>query len=328
MTTEDAARADALARLQELTGSLQRSRIAPAIDVIAREDLGAVEAVTIRYAVESGVEVPAYLLLPRGIAEARPCVALHQTTIPASLGKREPAGVGGLPNMAYGVEMARRGAVVVCPDYPKFGEYDADLEEIYGWKSYGSVSMKGIANHIAAIDLLGAVFGRPLDSVIAIGHSLGGTNAILLGCFDPRVGCVVSSCGFSSFSSYAAASQSKDLTGWARREKYMPLIREKFDLDPENLPIEFGEILGLVAPRALFLNIARRDDVFDFDGATQELERARPIFEARGAAGNLATATPDAGHDFPTAAREAAYAFAERHCPPLAYSGPQLETLR
>lgn len=67
---------------------------------------------------------------------------------------------------------------------------------------YASASMKAIRNNIAAVDVLVRRFDVDPTRIAAIGHSLGGHNAIFTAVFDRRIGAVVSSCGFTSFGCY------------------------------------------------------------------------------------------------------------------------------
>ena len=76
------------------------------------------------FAVEKNDRVPAYLFIPTGKKSPVPGIlCLHQTI---SIGKAEPAGLGGSPNLNYALELAQRGYVTLAPDYPNFGEYSYD----------------------------------------------------------------------------------------------------------------------------------------------------------------------------------------------------------
>jgi hypothetical protein len=159
----------------------------------------------ITFASGDGDVVPAYLFLPSG--RTRPGLAalcLHQTT---AIGKAEPAGLGGKPNLHYALELAERGFTTLAPDYPRFGDYKIDAYSM----GYVSASMKGIRNHRRAIDLLTSMKEINARRIGVIGHSLGGHNSLFLAAFDPRVAAVVTSCGFTSFGKYRGG----DLTGWS-----------------------------------------------------------------------------------------------------------------
>jgi len=81
------------------------------------------------FAVAAGERVPAYLLLPREPKDGKlPAVlCLHQTN--GALGGKSPAGLGGNPNLFYGLHLAELGYVTLAPDYPSFGEYPYDFKK-------------------------------------------------------------------------------------------------------------------------------------------------------------------------------------------------------
>src|SRR5204863_5457885 len=78
----------------------------------------------ISFAVEKDDRLTAYLLIPKERKDKSPgMLCLHQTT---AIGKGEPAGVGGLKNLHYALELAERGYITLAPDYPNFGDYKRD----------------------------------------------------------------------------------------------------------------------------------------------------------------------------------------------------------
>lgn len=245
----------------------------------------------ISYVPEPGDRVPAYLLTPLGNRSPRPAVVcLHQTT---NIGKSEPAGLGGKPNLHYARELAERGFVTIAPDYPNFGGYRFDPYAC----GYSSATMKGIWNHIRAVDVLQTLPGVDPQRIGAIGHSLGGHNALFLAAFDERVRAVVTSCGFTSFRRYMGG----DLTGWSHRG-YMPRIATEYGKDPSRMPFEFNDVLQAIAPRPVFASAPQRDSNFDPVG----------VDEAANGLAHVTVRHPDAGHDFPPGIREEAYSFLAR----------------
>ena len=251
-------------------------------------------------------EVPCLLLYPAGVRiAALPLVlALHQTTEPADLGKAEPAGLAGDRGLAYALELARKGAVVLAPDYPLFGQYQPDIDRIYEEWGYASVSQKGLVNHILALDALQEITGRYNPVIGVIGHSLGGSNALFLAAHDPRIAACVCSAGYSSFSSYAR-HHPMGLAGWALREKYMPRIADEFETRVNRLPSDFDDVLAAIAPCPLFISAPTHDDTFECASARVLAEAATPLWPG----GDLVLKTPDADHSFPDAERRAAYDF-------------------
>ncbi len=243
-----------------------------------------------------GDQVPAWLLIPRRLRSSVPAVlCLHQTT---PLGKDEPAGLGGNPNLHYARELAELGFITLAPDYPNFGDYQTDPYAL----GYASATMKGIANHRAALDALASVPAVDARRLGVMGHSLGGHNSLFLAAFDSRVKAVVVSCGFNSFFKY----QGGDLSGWSHAG-YLPRIAREFGVDPKQMPFDFTEVLAAVAPRAVFINAPLRDENFELSGVQDCVLAARPVYQLLGRPDRLVLETPDAGHDFPPETRQRAY---------------------
>ena len=263
----------------------------------------------ITYRAEPDDRVTAYLLIPNEPPGPTPAMlCLHQTV---DIGKGEPAGLGGSPDLHYALELAERGYVTLSPDYWSFGDY---RERPYDPYEHGYVSgtMKGIWNHIRSLDLLQSLPEVEGTQLGCLGHSLGGHNALWLAAFDPRVRVVVSSCGFNSFTSYAASAYGGgDLKNYAQR-RYMPRIASQFGNDPQRMPFDWPEVLGALAPRPVFVNAPRRDENFVVAGVEECLTAARPVYDWMNAKDNLVVAHPDAGHSFPAEIRQEAYAFIDR----------------
>ena len=88
--------------------------------------------------------------------------------------------------------------MALAPDYLSFGDEKTDYQtDVYG-RGYKSGSMKGIVNHIRAVDLLVSLPEVDSRRIAAIGHSLGGHNALFVAAFDKRIRAVITSCGFTS----------------------------------------------------------------------------------------------------------------------------------
>jgi arylsulfatase A-like enzyme/dienelactone hydrolase len=89
--------------------------------LLGREDLGSYTRETIAYRIGDD-RIEALVLVPKGVAGLRPgVVAIHPGTESGgyAAGKSLVAGVAGDPAYAYGLELVRRGFVVICAD--RFG---------------------------------------------------------------------------------------------------------------------------------------------------------------------------------------------------------------
>jgi pimeloyl-ACP methyl ester carboxylesterase len=269
---------------------------------VSVETLGAPQAAggyrrqKIRYGAKPGNPVYAWVLTPEKWS-GKAALCLHQTT---RIGKDEPAGLGGKPNLHYAHELAQRGYLCLAPDYPSFGDDVTDFPKDVFAAGLASGSMKGMVNHRRGVDLL---LERGAKSVVAIGHSLGGHNALFITGFDRRIRAAVTSCGFTSMAKYKGGN----LKGWDQ-DRYMPRVRERYHNNPAEVPWDFPDLFRMMAGRALFISAPLRDDNFDNSGVRDTVAKVSGLFRP----GKLVTAYPDCGHDFPPEIRQQAYAFLDR----------------
>jgi dienelactone hydrolase len=275
---------------------------------LERDELPTLTRTKIAFTTEEDDRVQAYLLKPKESKGRVPGVlCLHQTT---PVGAAEPAGVSGDANLHYALELAERGYVTLAPNYldmpstAGFGGYKYDPYR----RGYVSTTMKGIWNHMRAVDLLQSLPEVEPSRLACIGHSLGGHNTLFVGVFDTRLKVLVSSCGFTAFAKYMGG----DLAGWSQL-RYMPLIATKYHNDPADMPFDFSDVLAALAPRPVFVNAPTRDSNFDLSGVNQCLDAARAVYTRIFSAGDrLVAVHPDAAHSFPPAARQEAYEFMDK----------------
>jgi len=292
-------RAHILANMQLVMGPMPPDERKVPLDVHVYDEAKLQRYVrkTISFAPEAGDRVPAFLLIPHELkGKAAAVLCLHQTT---AIGKQEPVGMG-LKNLAYAAELAERGMVTLVPDYPNFGDYKIDVYE----RGYASATMKGIWNHRRAVDLLQSLPEVDPARIGVIGHSLGGHNSLFVAAFDPRIKAAVSSCGFNAFPKYYGGN----LKGWSHKG-YMPRVETEYGKDPKRMPFDFTEVLGAIAPRAVFVNAPLKDANFEVSGVRDCISAAAPVYELLGAKDALRAAYPDAAHDFPPEIRKQAYEF-------------------
>lgn len=298
-------RAAIIQGFEEAAGPLPSRDSLPDPDIRVTETIetDAYRRETLSFLSEPGDRCTAYLYQPKNLpaGERRAgIIALHPT---GALGKGIVDGKGERPNRAYARELAERGHVVIAPDYLSFG----DLKDYdFAADRYESGTMKGIWNHMRCIDLLQSLPTVDPDKIAAIGHSLGGHNAIFLGVFDRRVKVVVSSCGWTPLHDYYGG----DLKGWTS-DRYIPAIRDRYGLAPDKVPFDYYELVAALAPAAFFSNSPLRDANFDWRGVEKVAPQARRIYELHGDPRKLRITYPDDEHDFPTPEREEAYRFLE-----------------
>jgi hypothetical protein len=281
---------------------LDKSKRAPLqVTVHEETDGGSYVCRDISYASEPGSRVPAFLLIPKAALHSGkklPAVlALHPTDM--EYGRRVVIQQMRSYYRAYARDLAERGFVVLAPAYPLMAEYQPDLKAL----GYESGTMKAVWDNIRGVDLLESLPFVDHKRIGAIGHSLGGHNAIYTAVFEPRIRAVVSSCGFDSFVDY----MSGDITGWTS-QRYMPrLLQYRSRL--EEIPFDFHELLGALAPRPVFISAPTGDTNFRCESVDRIVQSAAAVYRLYGRPENLRLEHPQCGHDFPPEIREAAYWF-------------------
>jgi hypothetical protein len=295
-------RASILKAMQVVMGPLPgREKQCPLEPVIEEEvDCGDFVRRRIHYTSEPGGQVPAYLLIPkRALAGTKSpgVLALHQTH---ALGQKVVVGLGNSPDDSYGVELAKRGFVVLAPPYPLLADYNPNLKSL----GYASGTMKAIWDNIRGLDYLQSLPFVQTNGFGAMGHSLGGHNSIYTAVFDERIRVVVSSCGFDSYRDYMHGN----IKGWTS-ERYMPRLR---DYPLSELPFDFHEMIATLAPRHCFVSAPLKDTNFKWNSVDAVAAAASPVYQLFHAKTNLQIRHPDCGHRFPLEMREEAYEVLQR----------------
>jgi hypothetical protein len=301
-------RAEIVRGMQEVMGRFpsDERRVPLDVKILEEADVGNYVRQLIHYQSEPGSRTPAYLCIPKhvlsGERQAPAVLCLHPTD--NKVGHKVVLGLGGRPRRQYAAELAERGYVTLSPSYPHLADYWPNL----GRLGYVSGTMKAIWDNSRGIDLLASLPNVDASRGFgAIGHSLGGHNAIFTAVFETRITVVVSSCGFDAFPHYYDGAERNWYfgKGWCQI-RYMPRLSD-YRGKLEAIPFDFPELLGALAPRPFFVNAPLRDSNFQWKSVDQCAAAAQPVFKLLGGDGNLIIRHPNCEHDFPDALREEAY---------------------
>jgi dienelactone hydrolase len=219
------------------------------------------------------------------------------------IGHKVVVGLGGRANRQYAAELAERGYVTLAPSYPQLADYQPDLKAL----GYQSGTMKAIWDNIRGLDVFDSLPFVRKGSYGTIGHSLGGHNSVYTAVFDPRIKVIVSSCGLDSYLDY----KNGDIRGWTS-ERYMPKLLE-YRNRLEEIPFDFHEMIGALAPRPCFISAPMKDDNFKWDSVDRIAAAARPVYRLYGKEKNLIVKHPECAHDFPDDMRQFAYQLMDEH---------------
>ena len=178
---------------------------------------------------------------------------------------------------------------------------------------YESGTMKSIWDNIRGLDLLASLPFVKTNGFGAIGHSLGGHNGVYTAVFDPRIRVVVTSCGLDSYRDYYDGDPKvwQPERGWCQ-QRYMPKLAAYAGRLHE-IPFDFHEIIGALAPRVCFISAPKGDTNFRWRSVDAVADAAATVYRLHGRPENLQVAHPEAPHRFPPEMRERAYRLLEEH---------------
>jgi dienelactone hydrolase len=308
-TPEDWAkrRAEIVRGMESVMGKLPGGRKRCPLDPKTEEevDCGTYVRRLVTYASEPDSRVPAYLLIPKDVLKGKkkvPAVlCLHGTD--NIIGPGTVVGLGTRLNRGYARELAERGYVTLAPNYPLLAKYQPDLQKL-GWESG---TLKAVWDNLRGLDLLESLPYVDGSKMGAIGHSLGGHNSVYTAVFDARLKVVVSSCGLDSYLDYYNGDEKnwQPEKGWCQTRYMRKLADYKGRL--EEIPFDFHELIGALAPRHVLIIAPKKDSNFRADSVDRIAAAARPVFKLLGHEDRLQVEHPDCAHDFPPEMREAAY---------------------
>nr|WP_154958778.1 alpha/beta hydrolase family protein [Paenibacillus xylanexedens] len=250
-----------------------------------------------------GLRMPIYLLIPNNVSATdmkRPAiVACHGH----GYGSREICGMepDGSPRTGepglhkdFAVALVKRGYVVAAPELLGFGDrrLDEDREAPPGASSCTKIAAhllmvgKTLAGHrvYETTRVLDYLSTRPeVDSerIGSMGISGGGLVTAFTAALDERCKVVV-------VSGYASTFHGSILDRNHCLDNYIPGILQEAELP---------DIIGLIAPRPLFLEIGSEDLVFPLHSAREAHERLKMIYEHAGAGQALDADYFDGGHE-------------------------------
>lgn len=261
----------------------------PPIKVLEEDRRDGVVRQLVRYDAEPGMPAEAYLLKPLTQQGPVPGVVVLHSTDTRTI--RQGSGVDGPPQKAFGLELARRGCVAICPRcflWPNDLESEEEKKlsyvqrvERFRARHPGSRGMaKMLYDAVVALDILAGVPGVDAKRLGAVGHSLGAKEVLYLAALDERVKAAVSSEGGigTRFSNWEA-----------------PWYLDK-DIRQDTFTHEHHELLALAAPRAFLL---LGGDSADGDRSWPFIAAAMPVYRLYGGAPRVGLFNHKKGHAVP-----------------------------
>ena len=277
----------------------------------------------ISYAVEADERAHAYLGIPlRPDGRLPAIVALHGTY---ERGKQRVAGLVDNPDKAYLDHLCRRGYVVIAPEHfvsghriPSEGGYETGQfqKKHPNWTAVGKFTFE----HSIAIDVLESRPEVDPKRIGALGHSLGGHGTFFLAAYDDRVRVAACNCGAAFF------RHNSGVQHWARNHWYVYFDHIRSGLKDGRLPpIDFHEIIALIAPRA-FLDVSALNDGDPLTQRQRALMNLKimDVYELEQCPQNFAFFVHGRGHSVAHESRMLIYAWMDTHLLPQERTATQL----
>ena len=269
----------------------------------------------VEYQVEVGEWAPAYLLVPYDVCDPAPAIlAIHQHAGEFYLGKSEPAGLSKNSMYHYGLELCRRGYVVLCPDLlcfeerrpPEFRRVEtpsldgASYEKLMACKLFlegSSLQTKYLWDLARAVDYLQTLDVVDPERIGCIGHSLGGQEATWLTWFESRIRVGVSSCGHSTYRTILRDGIGHNFAS------YVFGLLQVCDMDA---------LVADISPKPYLMTNGTEDWIFPLDGVREIAQVAGRAYAEAGVPDCFQSLIFEGGHGFPVVMREAAYEWFDR----------------
>jgi dienelactone hydrolase len=200
-------------------------------------------------------------------------------------------------NYGYGIELARQGYLVICPDMRPFGERSdtmpgerpiegrdpCNVHAIKGWLLGFNLFTYNLWDLSRCVDYLIQTEKADPSRLGCFGLSGGGTSAMYFSAMDERVGATAIICALNSYRHYGIGIDNFCGT------QFLPGIFRYGD---------HAELCGLHAPRPLHFEIGGFDYGFPVSASMEALRRVQAIYAAAGAKEAVSSHIGYGGHRY------------------------------
>jgi len=307
------ARGRDLVRVREAFGRCfgsfeERKRCRPPLDLTVLDQVDVGDGLVrekIHYQTEPGEYVPAYLLRPvRPIGPLAAVIAFHGHGGKYHVGKEGVVGTSSefaSVGMGFGLQFARAGYVVLCPDSVCFGERINPYQERWPdwfWErvvhvreaaSGGCMARKNVWDNMRAVDVLQSLPYVDAERIGGCGLSMGSGMTFYSMMWEARLKVGVAVCSMYTLQA---------LYGRPLLHCFMNWIPHMVEMG-----LEMYDVFPLIAPRALLMinPTASSEDPL---AETRELyEKSRWAWDEAGQGERFQLEVFEGGHEFPPAMR-------------------------
>ncbi|WP_137290768.1 alpha/beta fold hydrolase [Natronorubrum halophilum] len=187
-----------------------------------------------------------------------------------------------------------RGFALYAFDQLGFGTRIGESEHFYNRHPNWSKMGKMVDDTLAAVETLSALECIDSDRIFIMGYSLGATVGLYAAALDERIKGVASVCGFAPFRT--SDSEMERANAVIGRLSHIHGLQPRLGLfrdDPERMPFDFHEVLGLIAPRPLLAVAPSLDWTHPQKEVLRCVDEARSVYDLYDEPGALEVHAPD-----------------------------------
>ena len=187
--------------------------------------------------------------------------------------------------------LVRAGYAVLAYDQSGFGSRMSETGPFYDRYPHWSRMGRMVEDARAAIDALQKDSLVDAQRIYLFGYSMGGMVGLYTAALDPRVKGVVSICGFTPMRTDTADRGTGGVARYSYERGLVP--RLGFFIGHEaQIPYDFHEVLGAIAPRPVLVLEPELDRDANVGDVAAAVEQAKKVYALYGAAGALALHQP------------------------------------
>ena len=210
------------------------------------------------------------------------------------------------------IALTQAGYAVLCFDQSgfgtRYGEYAGFYDRYPQWSRLGRM----VKDLRGAVDALQTEERVDSANITVLGYTLGGMVGLYGAAADERIRNVVSVCGFTPMRTDKASNHTTGLSRYGSVAAIAPRI-ECFSGQEERLPYDFDELIALIAPRGVLVVQNTMDRDADTEAVRAAVERARTVYQWKGAGAQLTLQSPEDYARFNAAEQEAVVAWIQAH---------------
>ncbi len=189
------------------------------------------------------------------------------------------------------LSMVDLGYAVFAFDMIGFGNRIEEGTRFYhrhpNWSRMGKI----VSDTRAAVEVLVNIDGIDSERIFISGYSLGATAGLFTAALEERVAGVVSVAGFTPMRADPSGNGTEGIMAYSHLHGLMPRLGF-FAGNEEHIPVDFNEILSVIAPRPVLVIAPELDRDAHHEGVKLALEEAGRIYSLYGNKDNLGSFYP------------------------------------